>query len=171
MKTHALAKRDRRSNADLRARHKWPLQRRILEYTGEWNLGLEIRHLHRLCRADLLARIAGHGVTPRMWPHLWALFQEDGLSQIELARRVNMEGPSVVTTLNMLEQHDLVKRVPNDKDRRVMNVHLTGKAKAMRRVIMAQVTASNEQRLCSLTDSEVAKFFSILRKIRQSFEQ
>ena len=53
------------------------------------------------------------------------LCTHDGLTQVELARAAGLTSPSVSSALNKMEADGLVKRVPDEKDRRKVYVYIT----------------------------------------------
>lgn len=53
------------------------------------------------------------------------------LSQIELANRLGVEGPSVVSLVDRLVKAGLVERAPSETDRRVKHVLLTESGQAL----------------------------------------
>jgi MarR family transcriptional regulator, organic hydroperoxide resistance regulator len=53
------------------------------------------------------------------------LWEEDGLTQCQISERVGINGPTVVTASDSMEKAGLVKRAPNQEDRRKTNVFLT----------------------------------------------
>jgi DNA-binding MarR family transcriptional regulator len=56
---------------------------------------------------------------------LLRLLEEDGLTQVELARRQRVEAPSVCRMIDRLAREGLVERRPHPADRRAVRVHLT----------------------------------------------
>lgn len=151
-------------------RRPWTRQKRVAHFAGDWNIGFQVRDLHRLCRNNLKGRIAKHGVTVGMWSYLWTLYQEDGLSQNELARRVKIVGPSAVAAINLMERRGLVQRVRNTDDRRVVNIFLTAKAKAMRGAMIHQAANVSEYALRLMTNAQLAQMFKLLALVRRGLE-
>jgi DNA-binding MarR family transcriptional regulator len=56
------------------------------------------------------------------------IFQNNGISQIELTKHSNLDKGSVSSQLNILEKNGYIKRIPSEIDRRVRNIFLTDKA-------------------------------------------
>jgi MarR family transcriptional regulator for hemolysin len=48
-----------------------------------------------------------------------------GTTQIQVAKRIGIEGPTLTRTLDMLEADGLVERLPDPKDRRNKHMRLT----------------------------------------------
>ena len=65
------------------------------------------------------------------WKVLAALSIEDGISQTKLADLIFVEGPTLVSMIDKLEQLELVKRKPDPKDRRNNLIFMTKKSEEM----------------------------------------
>jgi DNA-binding MarR family transcriptional regulator len=63
---------------------------------------------------------------------LAALWQEDGLSQRELVRRLGVEQPTVAKAVRRLEASGFVRREPDSADRRITRVLLTDRGRVAR---------------------------------------
>ena len=73
-------------------------------YTPGQSLGYLVRDTFRAFTRELEARIgAAAGVSIGHWYFLRALWEEDGLNQRELSRRVGMMEPTTVTAVNGME--------------------------------------------------------------------
>jgi len=94
-----------------------------------------IREAHRAYSRRLQDVLTAHDVGIGHWFILLALWEEDGLTQRQLSRRVGTMEPTTVTALNALESRDIVQRVRNPRDRRKVNVFLTAKGRALREVL------------------------------------
>jgi DNA-binding MarR family transcriptional regulator len=126
-----------------RERARWSAGRREEFYAGHWNFGYQVRDLHRMFRAGVQARMQSLGIPVSLWSYLWALYEEDGLIQNELARRVRLMGPSVVSAVNQMERLGLAQRRRNVEDRRTVNIHLTPKGWALRGQIVGMAVEGN----------------------------
>ena len=82
------------------------------------SVGYQIRATHRLLQRRLQARIEPHGVTLGMWYFLRALWEEDGLTQSELSRRVGTMEPTTLTAIQTMQRKGLVRRIRSKQDRR-----------------------------------------------------
>ena len=67
-----------------------------------------------------------------MWYFLRALWEEDGLTQSELSRRVGTMEPTTLTAIQTMQRNGLVKRIRNKQDRRKLSICLTPKANALK---------------------------------------
>jgi len=67
----------------------------------------------------------GYDVTPEQWAVLNRLWEQDGLSQVDLAERTFKDKPGTTRILNLLEKKGIVVRRPDESDGRVLRVFLT----------------------------------------------
>ena len=124
------------------------------------SIGYLTRIAFRAFSRALEVRTSPHGVTAGQWRFLRVLWQEDGLTQRELSRRVGMRAPTTVIALNSLERSSFVVRQKSVEDRRKVHVYLTPQAKALHAVLMPAVAEVNAVALAGLSPDEIA----ILRK-------
>jgi MarR family transcriptional regulator, transcriptional regulator for hemolysin len=85
----------------------------------------------RATRGLLDAVLAEAGTTFSSWTVLAALSAHGPAIQKDLARSLNMIGPSIVERIDQLESAGLVTRSPVPGDRRASLVDLTGDGKAL----------------------------------------
>jgi MarR family transcriptional regulator, organic hydroperoxide resistance regulator len=130
------------------------------------SVGYLVRQTHRAFTRALQARIAPHGVSIGMWFFLRALWQEDGVSQRELSQRVGMMEPTTASALNNMERKGFVRRVRNRSDRRIVNVFLTERGRALRRELLPLAVEVNAAALRGLAVGEVAQLRALLGKIQ-----
>ncbi|WP_052401831.1 MarR family winged helix-turn-helix transcriptional regulator [Muricoccus aerilatus] len=156
--------------AGARERARWPVSKREEFYADRWNFGYQVRDLHRMFRASVQAHMQPLGIPVSLWSYLWALYEEDGLIQNELARRVRLMGPSVVSAVNQMERLGLAQRRRNAEDRRTVNIHLTPKGWALRQQIVDIAAERNAAALQHLTTEEVETLLRMLAKVRLGLE-
>ena len=124
------------------------------------SIGYLTRIAFRAFSRALEVRTSPHGVSAGQWRFLRVLWQEDGLTQRELSRRVGMREPTTVIALKSLERSGFVTRQKSVEDRRKVHVFLTPEAHALEATLLPAVAEVNAMALAGLTDAEVA----VLRK-------
>lgn len=92
--------------------------------------------LSRLLQADYLNRIAHTGIGPAQAYVLGELWLAEPLSQVELARRLEIGKASTGKTLGRLEAAGFIERRRHSVDRRVVTVHLTDKGRGLRKDLL-----------------------------------
>jgi DNA-binding MarR family transcriptional regulator len=135
-------------------------------FAPEETIGFLLWDTTRAFVAEFSARIARHGVSFGLWPFLRELWQEDGLTQSELSRRVRMKGPTTVAAINRLERNGLVRRIQNKGDGRKINVFLTEKGRRTYDLVVPEIEAINRQGLTRISDRDQARLKRMLRHLR-----
>lgn len=93
------------------------------------------------------------------------LWDEDGLTPGDLARRLGIATPTIVNTATRMEAAGLVTRRPDPSDARLVRLHLTARGRAAREPVR-QARAELEQRAtATLTATERRHLHSALAKI------
>jgi DNA-binding MarR family transcriptional regulator len=134
------------------------------------SVGYLVRQTHRAFTRALQARIAPHGVSIGMWYFLRVLWQEDGISQRELSQRVGMMEPTTASALNNMERKGFVRRVRNRADRRVVNVFLAERGRALRQELLPLAVAVNEAALRGVSTGELGTFRAVLAKLQAGLD-
>lgn len=128
----------------------------------EENTANLIAVVHRLFSRALQGRFAAHGVAVGQWPLLLHLWDEDGLTQKELSRRVHIEEPTTTRTLDRMERDGLVRRVRNPRNRRQVNVFLTERGVSLRDELVPYALEVNAVATYGLSGQDKAKINSLL---------
>ena len=100
------------------------------------SVGYQIRMTHRLLQRYLQVQIEPHGITLGMWYFLRALWEEDGLTQRELSKRIGTMEPTTLSAIQSMLRQRLVRRVRNKSDRRKLHIYLTAKGRGLRPTLL-----------------------------------
>jgi MarR family transcriptional regulator, organic hydroperoxide resistance regulator len=137
----------------------------------EQSAGYLVRDTHLLFAKTLRMRLQQHQITPGQWYFLRTLWDEEGLSQRELSRRVGTTEPTTVSALRLLARNGMIERVRNPKDRRTINIFLTDKARAMKDELMPVAVEVNDIATRGLSDEEFTQLRSLLQKVRENLSE
>ncbi len=108
---------------------------------------------------------AGIDITVDQWGILNLLWEEDGQTPVELARRADKDKPNVTRLLKILEEKHLVTRRPDPQDRRSHRIFLTEAGAALKDVLLPVATSCLQRACQGLTREEVATLKSLLNRI------
>ena len=147
---------------------KQPATKDRSDLRPEESAGYLLRDTHLLFAKALRNRLQNHQITPGQWYFLRTLWDEEGLSQRELSRRVGTTEPTTVSALRLLARNGMIERVRNPKDRRTINIYLTDKARDMKADLMPVAFDVNDVATRGLTDSEFAQLRGLLQKVREN---
>jgi MarR family transcriptional regulator for hemolysin len=91
-------------------------------------------------------------------------------AQIEIAKRIGIEGPTLTRMLDMMEAEKLVERLPDPADRRAKLIRLTEQGQDSLAEAGAVAASLREQLLCEFSEEEleqINRFFErFLQRIR-----
>jgi DNA-binding MarR family transcriptional regulator len=135
------------------------------------SLGYQIRYAYRAFVKALADELGPHAVTTAQWSALRVLWNEDGFSQVELARRMMVEKASLTALLQAMETKGLIRRTRDADDRRRVNIHLTAAGRRLRDKILPLAGKINRRAIRSLTATEVEQFESLLTRIVENLQR
>lgn len=78
-----------------------------------------------------------YGVTHAYTYFLMELYEQDGLTQSDLYKRIGIEQPTAVRTLDRMERDGFVFRKRDSVDRRAIRIQLSDKGKQHKKLILA----------------------------------
>ncbi len=118
--------------------------------TAHW-----IKVAHKSFQQLLQARLEPHGIKLSHWYCLRYLWEEDGLTQRELSKRVHVKETTIVAVINEMESLGLIKRVRNPDDRRKYIVSLTAQAKRVTSTLLPVARTVNQLGTRDFTNQEI----------------
>lgn len=136
----------------------------------EESVGYQVRATHRLLQRNLQLKIEPYGVSLGMWYFLRGLWEEDGLTQRELSRRVGTTEPTTLTAILSMERSGLIRRVQSSKDRRRMHVFLTSKGRNLKEKLMPLARSVVATAVQGFSASETKALLSALADIQRNIQ-
>ncbi|MEM7144488.1 MAG: MarR family transcriptional regulator [Verrucomicrobiota bacterium] len=91
------------------------------------SIGLKLRAAYLSFHRRAQATLAPHGLTADQFVVLSFLAEKDGVRQRDLVDATSSDSSTIGAMLKLLQERDLVERIPSDSDRRSMLVYLTSK--------------------------------------------
>lgn len=134
------------------------------------SVGYQIRMAYRAMQRHLQTRIEPHGVTLGMWYYLRTLWNEDGLTQSELSRRIGTMEPTTLGAIQAMERSGLVRRVRSEDDRRKVHIYLTKRGRELEGRLMPLAVEVVDHSVAGLSPAEVKMLLTFLRSIRDNIE-
>jgi MarR family transcriptional regulator for hemolysin len=135
-------------------------------FTGRLNL---IARRYRVRLNEILRQI---GQSQARWDALfWISVSGEGATQRELAERIGVEGPTLVTMLHKLEQEGLVERLGAEGDRRAKTIRLSPAAEEALARIAALSGPFRDGILADVSDEELELFLSVLDRIMRRLDK
>jgi MarR family transcriptional regulator, transcriptional regulator for hemolysin len=110
--------------------------------------------------------LGANGGSIPIWLILNALKSEPRRTQLDLARAVGIEGPTLTRHLDGMEQAGLVRRQRGKLDRRAVQVELTRAGHALHGRLLKAVISFNQQLRTGLADDDVETLRVLLGRLR-----
>ncbi|ERB63557.1 MarR family transcriptional regulator [Vibrio coralliilyticus] len=106
-----------------------------------------------------------HGLTLALWPTLMCLWEEEGVTQRDIAQKSKVENSTTTRTLDKLENLGLVERQPDPNSRRAFRIYLTDEGRALKETLVPIPMAINQKLLSSLEPEERDEIIRLLQKM------
>ena len=119
----------------------------------------------KLLRKATDEAMSRHGVRVGQHIVLTALWEQDGLTPGEIARRLGAATPTIVNTATRMEEAGLVVRRPDPADARLVRLYLTSRARSVRGAVREARAELQRQATATLTAAEQEHLRSALTKI------
>jgi DNA-binding MarR family transcriptional regulator len=91
---------------------------------------------------------------------------QNSMTMSELANTLMMTKPQLTHLVDSLVSQGIVERRPDEKDRRVINLALTEKGRALLKEMKLKVKENTKKRLASLTTGELSQMSTALETLR-----
>jgi MarR family transcriptional regulator for hemolysin len=111
------------------------------------------------------AALAAEGGSVPVWLILNSVKHGAWTTQLDLARSLDIEGPTLTRHLDNLEQAGLVSRMRSDTDRRAFRVELTETGEAAYERMLDAVIAFNRRLQAGLTADDVRRLDEVLTRL------
>ena len=115
--------------------------------------------------------IEGFNITPQQWHAINRLYQENGISQVELAKRTFKDYTYTTRLLDSLEKRGFIIRIQDKKDRRSNKIFLTKKGIKFRSTIIPKFLDITKQTRIGLSDKDIEDIRKICRRIVSNYKK
>lgn len=128
----------------------------------------QVSHLHRSRAFQVLEDIGLYRGQP---PVLRALWEQEGLTQTELAERLHNSPATVTKMLQRMEKAGFIARKPDLEDQRVTRVYLTDAGRAIQTRVQAIWQQFDEENFAGFTLEERVLLRRFLMQIRDTLQE
>lgn len=142
-------------------------------YDVEKSIGFLLSKGYQRSWALLREEIEIYDLTPPQFGLLAFLWQQDGLTQVELSEKGQIDRTTIGGLIDRLEKSGLVERRPHPLDRRAYKIHLTERGKAMEKPLSecaGRALAKLTNGLSGQEIGELTRMLEILRGERRVYE-
>jgi DNA-binding MarR family transcriptional regulator len=165
---HRIKSAGRKAPSKRSATHQARSRRRYDHLRLDETVGFLLADTTRTMTRTFSARIARHGVGMGIFQFLRILWEQEGLTQSDLASRARMRGPSAAGALHDLERRGFVRRVGDSDDGRKVRVHLTPAGRRLYDLVMPDIDVTNRGMLAGFTAAEQKTLKAMLRRMRRN---
>ena len=150
-----------------------PKPRRKKKYglTLDESVAQQMRVIARGFTRALEKKLAAHNVTSGMWFPLRLLWQEDGQLQHKLQKQLGTAQPTLVSALDRLEKHGLIRRERSETDRRHVHIFLTPAGKRLEKKVLHYADEIQEIALRDVSQAEHRAMMDIFTRIKASLDE
>ncbi len=129
------------------------------------SVGFLLSRAARSMKRALEARLSEHNITATQYIVLEVLREHDGASLSLLGQKLYFDNPTITGVVDRMERDDLVERRRVAGDRRVINVFLTSRGKALALRTSEEAEAINREAMQQFTPQQTAEFIHMLNTI------
>jgi len=135
-------------------------------------LGSDLSRLVRIWRALIDDRLKPLALTQTHWVTLHNIHQlPPEQSQIQLAKAIGIEQPSLVRTLDQIEEKGLISRHTCANDRRAKRIKLTEKAEPIIDEMERVIAKTRREILAGITPQEESLLINLIARLEQNINQ
>lgn len=142
-------------------------------YDIEKSIGFLLSKGYQRAWAIMREEIEPYDLTPPQFALLSFLWREDGLTQVELSEKGQIDRSTIGGLIDRLERNGLLERRHHPQDRRAYRICLTEQGKSMESTLSACAERAVKRFTSGLTESEVTelrRMLEILRGERRVYE-
>lgn len=137
----------------------------VASYVLEQQAGHLLRRAHQRHTTIFQDGMGEVQLTPTQYAALVKIRDMGQISQNQLGRMTAMDPATIQGVVQRLAGRGLVDRTPDPHDRRLMQLRLTAKGRALLQTAVARGIAITEATLAPLSEAERPVFLSLLRKL------
>ncbi|MGA4364723.1 transcriptional regulator SlyA [Pantoea ananatis] len=132
-------------------------------------LGTDLSRLVRIWRALIDQRLKPLDLTQTHWVTLHNIHQlPPEQSQIQLAKAIGIEQPSLVRTLDQLEEKGLITRTTCAHDRRAKRIKLTQQAEPVIQQVEHVIDITRDDILTGISRDEINQMVSLIARLEKN---
>jgi MarR family transcriptional regulator for hemolysin len=131
-------------------------------------IGLQLANTAKTVSRAFNAALAEGGGSLPVWLVLTALRGEQWRTQLQLARSLGIEGPTLTRHLDGMERSGLVERRRDPSDRRAVQVELTEAGRELHNRLRGNVVEFDERLRTGVGDEDLARLRMLLTRLEHN---
>lgn len=137
----------------------------------EQSIGFLVNDVARLLRRNFNRRAQKLGLSQAQWQALAYLSREEGVNQVTLAERLEIQPMTLARLIDRLQDAGLVARQPDPDDRRAFRLYLTAAAQPLLARMWDLALETREEALSGLTEDKKQALIDALRHIKRNLAE
>ena len=134
------------------------------------NTSTLIKKANRLLVKKANELLAAYDINHAYTFFLMELYQQDGLTQSELRKRIGIEQPTAVRTLDRMERDGFINREQNPNDRRALHIKLTEKGRNLEETILNAAKELNKLALQGFSKDEQQMLLQLIQRVNSNLQ-
>ncbi|WP_419798132.1 MAG: MarR family winged helix-turn-helix transcriptional regulator [Terasakiella sp.] len=122
-------------------------------------------------RVRIDAKVQPYNLTRMKWLTLAILERDNGMSQSELASKLDVDNSSIARLMTRMEQRDLIHRVCDENDRRVLRVFIKDEARPLLQELKKVSDEIRSQALTGLSVKEQDDLLNLLLVVKNNLDK
>ncbi|MFC4319964.1 MarR family winged helix-turn-helix transcriptional regulator [Litchfieldia salsa] len=129
-------------------------------------------HASRLMNSKLNQnfRLNNYTISYEQWQVLSRLYEQDGLTQSQLAIKIERDQGSISRLIDNMLKQELVTRQSNENDRRINHIYLTDLSKNIREDLEKLALKTISQATQNMSKEQLQTCLQMLDQIRDNLE-
>jgi len=132
----------------------------------EKSLGFLLAKAYQRAFAIFKSELEPYELTPPQFGILRFLWQEDGMTQVELSEKCQVDRTTLGGLIDRLERNGLVERHPHPNDRRAYQIRLSQKGKELEAPLMECSIRATSKLTIGLKDKDITELTRMLETLR-----
>ncbi|MEZ4599803.1 MAG: MarR family transcriptional regulator [Syntrophotaleaceae bacterium] len=138
----------------------------MIDFDIEKSVGFRLAKAHQRLFHRLHEELRPYGITAKQLALLAFLWKEDGLSQAELAERMESDRTTIGGMVDRLEKIGLLRREPCPGDRRAYQLYLSDRGRDLEPELTVLVRKVREELFRRFSADEYLELCRLLDKLR-----
>ncbi len=135
------------------------------DFALDQSLGFLVYRAALLMKQELTRQFEPHDLTPEQWAVLVRLWEEEGLTQRQVADRTFKDQANVTRIVRRLESKGLVNRTVCTDDGRCFRLHLTAEARALMPELVPRALRAVNRAVAGIDEAELHVAKAVLARV------
>ncbi len=140
------------------------------DFVLDESLGFLVYRAALLMKKELARHFEPHDLTPEQWAVLVRLWEEEGLTQRQVAERTFKDQANVARIVGRLESKGLVSRAPCVDDGRCFRLHLTEEARILIPELIPRALRAVSRAVAGIDQSELRVAKAVLARVPENLK-